>query len=493
MIDARPDGELVAAVAALVTERAGVVIGAHRRDELANAIARVAARAGTELAALPARLAADPALLDALFSEITVTESYFMRDPAQLDLVRSEVIPALIARRGARPGVRVWSAGCAGGEEAYSLAIVLEQCGVGVDADVLATDLSRAALARAARAVYPRWALRGARDDLVRAYFRTVRDGYELLPRIRARVRLRYLNLATACYPSPRDGTAGLDLVMCRNVMIYFEPETIAAVVRRLHASLAEDGWLIVGPSDPSVSAYAPFEPVMTDGAVAYRRCPARVTVAVSPDAAEVAARPAPPEVAPAAPRRPSAPHATRPRPSAPEIRAAPARAIDPDDAAARARDAYAAGTYREVIELAAAATDPQTAALAVRAVANLDGVDAGGDAAARALVAHPLAAELHFLEAMLRIAAHRDDAAEPSLRRALYLDPSLALAHFALGGVLARRGELVAARTAFRAARTLSEARPAGEPVALGDGQLAGALAVAAAGQLRALEGAPA
>src|SRR5262245_45732121 len=149
------------AVAQLVGRRTGLAL-TGRRDSAEQGIRRALARARTaDLDRYLERLAAEDALLDDLVGELTVGETYFFREPAQFQFLRREALPALKRRAEQGHVVRVWSAGCASGEEAYSLAILLEEAGLGEQVSLLATDISRAALARARQAVYGTWSLRG--------------------------------------------------------------------------------------------------------------------------------------------------------------------------------------------------------------------------------------------------------------------------------------------------------------------------------------------
>jgi chemotaxis protein methyltransferase CheR len=153
------------------------------------------------------------------------------------------------------------------------------------------------------------------------------------------------------------------------------------------------------------------------------------------------------------------------------------------------ARDDLAMGRYAEAAERVRGLGDrAEAAALRVRALANLDAEEAQR-VCAEAIARHPLSSELHHLRALLLHGLGRDDEAARAARRVLYLDRSLAPAHFLLGAILRRRGDRVGAWRAFRNARDLCAARAAGEIVALSDGESAGRLAAAAALQMAGLE----
>jgi len=260
-------------VVRLLGERTGLCFPPERRESAEQVIRRAMTQRGiADPDAYRALIERDNAALDDLLSEITVGETYFFREPAQFDFIRRTVLPDLERRCGPQHTVRAWSAGCASGEEAYSLAILFAEAGRAQRAFLLATDVSRAALARAQRATYGRWSLRGVGADAAGPYLRPQGNLFVLDESIRRSVAFAYLNLALDAYPSFATWTWGMDLILCRNVLIYFDPQTIRGVARRLYESLAPGGWLLTAASDPLLGDAAPFDHVTTDAGVFYRR-----------------------------------------------------------------------------------------------------------------------------------------------------------------------------------------------------------------------------
>jgi chemotaxis protein methyltransferase CheR len=420
---------------AVVAERSGMVFAPNRLMEAEAGIARAMKHAGADdLAAYLTLVRDDGSALDGLVDELTVGETHFMRDPEQMDLVRREVFPALRRRRGAGAGARVWSAGCSTGEEAYSLAILLEEEGLDEGAVVLGTDLSTAALEKARAGCYSDWSMRGVSGPFLRDYFRHERGCRILVDRIRNKVRFERLNLV-----GPEDyaaaGAFGMDLILCRNVLIYFGRETAGRIAARLFDCLAEGGVLLTAGADLLLGEYAPFEVEVTRVGLVYRR-----------------PRPAPAVAAPArfAPAAPPPPKALPP-------------AAEPD-------------LVREAFERVTRHANAKGAAKAERI-------------AQAALRRHPLDAPLHYLRATLLLALDRGEEAEHEARRAVYLDPSLAVAHFLLGTILRKQGARPGALRAFRNARDLCAARPSDEAVPAGDGERVGALHSAASAEMELLE----
>ncbi|MFG0261560.1 MAG: CheR family methyltransferase, partial [Novipirellula sp. JB048] len=160
-----------------------------------------------------------------LINEITVGETYFFREPKHFEFIRHTVIPELRRRRGEQTTLRAWSAACASGEEAYSLAILCDQMSQPVD--LIGTDLSPDSIAQARRGLYREWSFRGGTMASMRNYF-AERDSpqqpkrYALCEPIKSRVRFRVLNLVAPSYPDPQTGLSEFDLILCRIVVIYF-------------------------------------------------------------------------------------------------------------------------------------------------------------------------------------------------------------------------------------------------------------------------------
>ncbi|WP_224244848.1 CheR family methyltransferase [Hyalangium gracile] len=449
-------------------------------------IARAMARArDSDFSSYLERITSDAAALDDLITELTIGETYFFRTHEHFDFLSRQALPELRRLRPPEHTLRVWSAGCASGEEPYSLAVLLMEEGFGDRMEVLATDISRAALARAQEASFGLWSFRGTRADRMRPFLRQEGPRYVLAPEVRQRVRFDYLNLALDTWPSPGSGIHDLDVIFCRNVLIYFTRATIEAVARRLHASLADQGFLVTGPSDPSLIGLAPFEPFLTEWGVAYRRLPAEAPRVLPPSRTRSqTSLPVIPPLPPPAPAPRAAPPAPAPRPPP----AAP-MAPKPSEALEPARQALVRGDWREAAQLAGAQKDsPESSVMAIRALANVD-AEAAVRACAEAAARHPMAVELRYLEALLLLGLGRLGEAERAARQALYLEPSLAVAHLTLGHVLRRLGDISGAVRAFRTAEALCATLPPEAAVPLSEGERAGRLAELARGEQRRLE----
>jgi chemotaxis protein methyltransferase CheR len=441
-----------------IRRRAGLSFPESRLPDLEAGVRRAMASTGTgDIRAFAQRLETEAAVFDALIGNVTVGETYFFREPAQFEVLRSRVLPDL--RRGLTDGakLRVWSAGCASGEEPYSLAILLEEQGLAEQATVLGTDVSRAALQRAREASYGIWSLRGSPGATASPNFERRGDRFLVNARLRGRVEFRYLNLAESNYPSPENGTAELDLILCRNVLIYFDAETVRQVAQRLYRCLKPGGWLLMGPSDPPLWDCAPFRTRVTDGCVVYQREDAAV------------AAPAPVPIAFSAPERREV-IAAEPFPAMPML--------PPDLPAAESPPPVSAEN-----DLPAVIGN-------VRRLADSGEALAAEAAAIEALRQFPLAPELHYLHAIVCAELGRSEAAIASLRRVLYIDPTLALAHFMLASVLLRAGRRDEAQRSYQAALATCNAHLPDDALPLSEGEPVRSLVASIQVQLRSMAG---
>jgi chemotaxis protein methyltransferase CheR len=354
------EGAVVDRAAALAQTIAGLRFDERTRDALAAALTRAARGiAGGAAGLVDAAAAGDEGARATLCRAATVGETYFFRHPEHFEVIR-RMAPKL-ARAGS---VQAWSAGCSTGEEAWSLAFALRDV---VDApSVVGSDLNASSLATARRGRYGRWSLRGAG---LPAELRVTTATVEVPAPLRRLVRFVPLNLASDDW-SATLGEARFDLVLCRNVLVYFEPSAAQAVMRKLAARLVEGGLLIVSALDVEL-APPTVKPIVIDG----------VTVLV---------------------RRETAPPAAVTRPSA---TSSPARPV---------------ASPRHAADAARAAADRGDLAVAL--------------AAAEALVAETRAPEPLHLYALVLGELGRAAEAVALLQEAVTLDPAYVLGHLGLG-----------------------------------------------------------
>ena len=186
--------------------------------------------------------------IEILASHLTVGETYFLRERRSFEALEAHVLPELLrVRRNGEKRLRFWSAGCCTGEEPYSMAIRLswmldlEKWNV----SILGTDINPRFLKKAAEGVYGSWSFRDTPDGFKERYFeKRGANQHEILPWIRKRVNFTLLNLAEDVYPALENGTNAIDVIFCRNVLMYFDPKRARSAIERLHRALVDGGWL---------------------------------------------------------------------------------------------------------------------------------------------------------------------------------------------------------------------------------------------------------
>jgi chemotaxis protein methyltransferase CheR len=236
----------------------GVDLSGYRRAVLHRRLAARMSRVGDRgFAAYIERLRNDPEEYDRLIEAVAVNVSSFFRNPLVFEILAKQIVPEIIDRKerqGSRE-VRAWSAGCAQGEEAYSIAILLHRALCGENppwtAMIFATDIDGEALAAARRAVYAREKLASVKLEIVDRYFKKEGDGYALEPGVRDWVHFSRDDLLSGDHDSPRESVFGsFDLVMCRNVLIYLSRHVQETVLHRLTGTLAPGGYLVLGAAE---------------------------------------------------------------------------------------------------------------------------------------------------------------------------------------------------------------------------------------------------
>ncbi|NPV86997.1 MAG: tetratricopeptide repeat protein [Anaerolineae bacterium] len=477
---------------ALIAARTGIAAGGRRRKHLQRSLTECARRAAApNPQAYYDLLNASPTsspIWEDLIEEITICETYFFRDAEQMNALREHILPALIARRWQSHTLRLWCAACSTGEEPYTLAILLHQLLPDLERwyiHLLATDINRRALQRAQQARYRAWSFRQMDESLRSAYFERRAHEWELRPDLRRLVRFAYLNLAEDDYPSTATQTEGLDLILCRNVMIYLPEEVIVSIARRLQRCLAPEGWLMVAAGEANDPLYHPLQPVWFEKAMAYHKTdtPAPAppqTAPLSPPMLSPAPQPPPapaPAMQPAAPQTvitptptPTPPPAAQPAPPTPAP-PAPPPAPPAEDLYARAAALLAQHRPHEAAQLFEQSLQhnpdhlPALLALA-RLAANAGRLDEAARCAQRILTLDPLHSQAHYLLGLVHQERGDLTQALACYKKALYLDPQFILAHLALAGIYQAHGSPQEAQRARAAALRLARSLPPETPL---------------------------
>ena len=476
-----------------VSQRIEAAVGLHFPQERLRELDRKIRLAARELAfldtvafahwILSSPLADDQIRM--LAGHLYVEETYFFRDPPVWGILQNTILPPLIAsREGTNQRLRLWSAACSTGEEAYSIAITLAQVALPNQQDwkcsILATDINPDALRCAQLGIYSPWSFRGTSPDIRSRYFRPTSNGqFAIRSEIKKMVTFAQANLVSST-PIPHSGL--MDVIFCRNVLFYFTPERVKRVLERFYDTLVDGGWLLVGPEDSTYLMASPFVPVVKQGLTIYRKelLPASRSPVVFPAAQtgipSATPRSLPPLVLP--PPTSSAPYpnlhlAPSPRmedtftpESSPQFQAPAApptasslHSSQPEILYEQAYALHKQGQYEQVVNLllprCRAGEDPHSPitisthefSLLARAYVNQGHLTDAQHWCEQALRNDQSDPSLHYLLATIFLEQERIPDAIHAFHGALSANPDFALAHFALGNLLQQQQQHEEAR----------------------------------------------
>ena len=431
----------------------------------------------------------------ALVLELTTGESYFFRDKGQMRLLREVILPELVKFQENKRQLRVWSAGCSTGEEPYTLAILIRQLlAFPTSWQILlkGTDINDHALQHARRGQYGRWAFRGVDEAVIARYFQRSREKWTLDPAIRQTVTFQKLNLIKDTFPDPSITLCDLDLIVCRNVFIYFGEDAIAGIMARFAASLRPGGYILTGHAEvqhpiahlvtlnglPLVTRSFPdsiiFQrPLQEEPPPPPRERPTR-TPTVGPTSSSASPSPSPSRVPKPARKK------TRPPPFSAAARAAGQRPptgkrspppVAETDPLKEAHQWFAQGAYAKAIQRAEALLTEldvrfEAHLVLAKSHANLGESDKAEHHGREALRQKPVEAAPHFLLATLVHERGDLEQARDLLQKTLYLDRAHVPAYLQLATLHQEEGAEDRARQMRRAALDVLRDLPASDRV---------------------------
>ena len=218
---------------------------------------------------------------DVLIQHLTIGETFFFRDNNLFQVLENRILPWKIKHqktffRDKSPALNIWSAGCCSGEEPYSIAILLDRIikkNSLYNAEIFATDINKKFLKKAETGIYTRWSFRNTPDDVIKQYFiEKEKNRFELCSDIRRKVVFKQLNLTSSPWVEPFNQPMKFDLILFRNVLMYFDTKTISKTISRLYNCLTDDGWLVVSPSEAAFVNHKGLSPVYFPGVIMYRK-----------------------------------------------------------------------------------------------------------------------------------------------------------------------------------------------------------------------------
>ena len=460
----------------LLAAYGGIYLDDTRQRVLEQAVAGRLSATGDDPASYERRLRLPHGDELARLAELVLNhETFFFRNRPQMRALREALLPEIDRRKPAGQAIRIWSAGCATGEEAYSLAILAHETlgGRPRPVEILATDLSEPALARARAGVYSGRALANVAPEMLMRYFRPEGAAYAVRDEVRRLVRFERLNLLE---PFP-EATRGVDIIFCQNVMIYFQLETCRRLLERFYECLDDDGLLFLGFSETLWNVFDRFRPREVAGAYVYTK-----------------SAPPPPAPRPAATPRPVVrPAASVPHRAPVTLESTTAAAAGGAALLAEAERLLHAGRPDEALETLRRIPPQSPAALRAMALAARLHADRGDLELAlaesrRVLEIDPLCDDAHVLIGAIYGRQGQWAAATQQFERARYLNPSSPLISFQLAGAYREAGARERALREYR--NTLRKLEPY-PPDALLDGVAAGWLSETCRRQIDELGGA--
>jgi chemotaxis protein methyltransferase CheR len=413
------------------------------------------------------------AALEAFIASLTVPETYFFRNRPQFEALEQRILPELIARRRDLRRLRIWSVGCASGEEPYSLAMLLHcllppsEAVADWDVTILATDLNRSLLEKAQRGLYTAWSFRDTPPDVQEQFFTRRGGQFELAPQVRSQVTFAYLNLADDTYPSALTNTLDMDLILFRNVLIYFGDEMARRVIDRLYDALADGGWLLVGHAEPSISLFSRFTTHSFPNTIVYQK---QVSYQKSVETSEVFTdfgSLAPP-LAHTARRASSHKREPAATPRAPRI---------PERLHRHVRHGTSSPTAQDAESPATAEGDLMSQYQAAKRLADQSQLEPAQRSVMALVQKAPLFAPAYYLQGLILQELGDAEGALAALRRCVYVDAGFVMGHLALANLYTFAGQAERARRHRENIARLLAGAPAGDPIPEGDGMTVGDL----------------
>lgn len=360
---------------------------------------------------------------------LSAGETFFFRDRELHVLLQDIILPELLERRKAERTLHIWCAACSSGEEAYSLAILLDELMADQsqwNISILGTDINQGFIERARQGIYTEWSFRGMSDERRQRYFHLHKNTWVLADSIRNRVTFRTGDLVADKFPDCAFDLYGMDLILCRNMFIYMEPHMVFHIADKFTETLAEGGILITGHGELHAHHLGKLRARVFPESIVYQKV-AHPFCLPTPAAEKLH------------------PALKNPAAISPAIRKFPAAATPP------------------VLQAAAEICKEMTGSEIHQAwqYANQGQQDRAAKTCGEIVAKNPLVAEPHYLLALL--AQERGEFAETKelLKKVIYLDPSFIAAYLDLGDLYAREGDDVRAGKMRATALNLLRALP--------------------------------
>ena len=272
--------ELTQAFTQLIVKRTGIIIRENDQTVFQETIAQRAKLTGSDSISAYYQLLTTETYKsqqewDSLTTEITNTESFFFRDRGQFRLLKNHIFPDLIKRKAQTKTIRICSAGCSTGEEPYSIAMLLYDLIPNIkdwNLTILGIDINSVALEKARKGLYRPWSFRGIEPEIQKRFFRQTNDQYHINDDIKTMVSFQAGNLLDNSSLNPFCYVRDIDLILCRNVFIYFSNPAVKTALDKFYNALGPLGYLLVGHAELYSQNPDRFWVKMFEESIAYQR-----------------------------------------------------------------------------------------------------------------------------------------------------------------------------------------------------------------------------
>jgi chemotaxis protein methyltransferase CheR len=380
--------------------------------------------------------------MEILAAHLTISETYFWREPQVFAALTDFILPELIRskEKGERrkekreKSIRIWSAGCSTGEEPYSIAIALHKTIKKIEdwnITILATDINPKALDKAEYGIYSTWSFRNSPSWLKSSYFHHKEDRqYEIIPEIKKMVTFTCLSLAEM---SAISNANTMDIIFCRNVLMYFTPDWISKISNSFYQELREDGWFVVSSCELSSQVFPQFTAVNFPGAVIYRKTRNGSVISHNINSLSSSTFSAPVEF---------------PITSSPILpfTSSPIQPILPISPAPPLHLTHSTIQQTQTIPEETSADK----IFSIRLLADQGHLEEALSICQQAITSDKLVPRLYFLRASILQELGKSSEAIASLKQAIYIDPDYIMGHFTLGNLFVRQGNPKSAKRFF-------------------------------------------
>jgi chemotaxis protein methyltransferase CheR len=478
----------------LITSHTGLYFPEKKLNALKKGLDLVINDLGTDIYQLFHDLQTSPSkeIINAITTRLTIGETYFLRDKNFFQILQDHILRGIIKHpKRKTKKIIFWSAGCATGEEPYSIAILVDQMRPalqGWDITIIGSDINPLALDKAKKGIYSNWSMRGTPEKILKKYFtQTTGNYFEIAPHIRQMVQFCQLNLIDDNYPASLNVYDSMDIVLCRNVLMYFNEQARNNALKKMSNVLIENGWLITGPAESGFVNLDELTSVRFPNALYHRKGPPRKIIEnKKPFPFKRDGYYARPIVPTHAARRLTDRNQSR-RISDRKISRPPE--TPKYDMYQEALNDYNRGAYAQSMErllriVSQGANNnnsflmkTESMILLAKSYANIGELEQARNWCEKAIASEKLNPEIYYLLSTIFQSSGDIDESVRSLKQSIYLDPEFIMAHFTLGMLLLQKKMHAESRKSMQNALSLLKLTDADEIPPFSEGMSAGRL----------------